>query len=64
MNYVGGVFLVFSGCVMLFKPKTMWKISDSWKTKNNSEPTSFYLKFIQAGGLVLTVGGILALFDM
>ena len=63
MNYLGGLFLIVVGCVMLFKPKTMWKISDSWKMKNKCEPTRFYLKFIQAGGLILTLGGIIALFQ-
>lgn len=64
MELTVGIFLVIIGCVMLIKPKAMWKIAESWKTKTNAEPTDLYMVIIRIGGCILVIGGIFAILNM
>lgn len=61
MKTAAGIFLIVMGCVMLINPNIMWKIAESWKTKTNAEPTDVYMIMIKIGGLILAVGGIIAI---
>ncbi len=61
MKVVAGIFLIIIGCIMLIKPNVMWKITESWKTKTNAEPTDLYIIIIRIGGLILAVGGIITI---
>ncbi|GAA4293264.1 hypothetical protein GCM10023142_29220 [Anaerocolumna aminovalerica] len=63
MGFVAGGFLIVIGFVMLLKPRLIWKISDSWKTKNGDEPNEFYLKLVVMVGILLILGGILAILE-
>ena len=36
MELILGIFFIIIGVIMLLKPKIMWKISDSWKTKTKA----------------------------
>jgi hypothetical protein len=60
MELLAGIFLIVLGVFMLIKPKIMWKIADSWKTKTNAEPTNLYLNIIRTAGCILIFGGILS----
>ncbi|MEH7110169.1 DUF6199 family natural product biosynthesis protein [Bacillus sp. JJ1764] len=60
MEWLAGLFLVVMGAIMLVKPDTVWKISESWKTKNSTEPTIIYRNLIRIGGSVILIGGIFA----
>ena len=53
MGFAAGGFLIVIGFIMLLKPRLVWKISDSWKTKNNDGPNESYLKLIVMVGIVL-----------
>lgn len=64
MDLLVGIFLIIIGVVMLIKPKTIWKIADSWKTKTKAEPGELYIMLIRIAGLILVIGGILAIFEM
>ena len=46
---------------MLIKPNIMWKIAESWKINTNVEPTDLYMIIIRIAGLILAVGGIIAI---
>lgn len=61
MKVAAGIFLIMMGSVMLIKPNTMWKIAESWKMKTNGEPTDAYMMIIRIGGLILAIGGIIAI---
>ena len=61
MKAAAGMFLIMMGCVMLIKPNIMWKIAESWKINTNVEPTDLYMKIIRIAGLILAVGGIIAI---
>jgi len=64
MEMIAGIFLVLIGGIMLIKPKAIWKISESWKTKAAGEPTDLYIMMIRIGGCILVVGGICAILQM
>lgn len=64
MELTVGIFLVIIGCVMIIKPKVMWKIADSWKIKTNAGPTNLYMIIIRIGGCILFIGGIFASLEM
>ena len=46
---------------MLIKPNIMWKIAESWKINTNVELTDLYMIIIRIAGLILAVGGIIAI---
>lgn len=64
MELIAGLFLVLIGGVMLIKPKVIWKISESWKTKTKGEPTDLYIMLIRIGGCILVIGGVCAILQM
>lgn len=49
---------------MLIKPKTMWRIAESWKLKTFAEPTELYIILIRIAGSILVIGGIFAILQM
>ncbi|MDD4089176.1 MAG: hypothetical protein PHS04_03915 [Tissierellia bacterium] len=64
MNIIASVILIILGVIMIIKPLIIWKIADSWKTKNKTEPANYYLNMIRVGGFILTVGGIAAAIEL
>lgn len=60
MKVGGGIFLIIMGGVMLIKPHLMWKVGESWKTKTNVEPSDLYIVIVRIAGLILVIGGIIA----
>ena len=64
MEIIAGIFLVLIGGTMLIKPKAIWKVSESWKTKAEGEPTELYIMMIRIGGCILVIGGICAILQM
>jgi len=63
MGFVAGGLLIIIGFILLLKPRLIWKISDSWKTKNGDGPNEFYLKLIVMVGILLILGGFLAILE-
>lgn len=64
MELTIGIFLFVMGGVMLIKPKTIWKIAESWKVKTNAEPTELYIILSRIAGSILVIGGICAILQM
>lgn len=64
MELIVGIFLIVIGGIMLIKPKTIWKIAESWKVETNAEPTELYMILIRIGGCILVIGGICAVLQM
>jgi hypothetical protein len=64
MEVTIGIFLFVMGGIMLIKPKTMWKIAESWKLKTNAEPTDWYIILIRIAGCILVIGGICAILQL
>lgn len=62
---VTGIILCTLGLIMSAKPTLVWKITESWKTKESAAPSQLYMKVLRivsgaAIGLgVLLVAGIL-----
>jgi uncharacterized membrane protein HdeD (DUF308 family) len=63
MGFAAGGLLIVIGVIMLLKPKVIWKISDSWKSKNGGEPKDFYLRLIVMVGILMILGGVLAILE-
>ena len=64
MELIVGIFLVITGCVILIKPKAIWEIEESWKTKTNKGPTDLYMIITRIGGCILVIGGIFAILEI
>lgn len=64
MEITIGIFLAAIGIIMLVKPKTIWKIAESWKLKTVAEPTELYVVLIRIAGSILMIGGIFAILQM
>lgn len=64
MNVTASLILIILGVMMIIKPMKIWKIADSWKTKNKTEPTNYYLNLVRVGGLFLFAGGIAAIIEL
>lgn len=60
MDYIGILFIIAMGAVMILKPIKVWEFVYSSK-KKKPDPTVYYLFMLRIGGLVLFAGGITAL---
>lgn len=63
MEKLIGIYFIFMGILMIFKPKFIWKISESWKMKNKSEPNKLYIILVKTGGIIIIIGGIFVIFE-
>jgi hypothetical protein len=52
------ILLTLFGLVMLVRPTVIWKITESWKSKDASEPSTMYMWFTRFGGAMFTIAGI------
>ena len=51
-------WLTFSGAVPVLPPKTLWKITEKWKTKGAGQPSDKYIVIMRILGVVFAaVGG-------
>ncbi|WMJ87435.1 DUF6199 family natural product biosynthesis protein [Anaerocolumna sp. MB42-C2] len=64
MEVMLGIFLFVIGALMLVKPKSVWRIAESWKLKTFAEPTDLYIILIRIAGCILVIGGIFAILQM
>ena len=54
----GIIFCVMGLSVLLLPPKTLWKITEKWKTKGDSQPSDKYIVIMRILGIVFAaVGG-------
>ncbi|MFF2888284.1 DUF6199 family natural product biosynthesis protein [Paenibacillus sp. NPDC057967] len=58
--FIGLIFIAF-GILYLVKPDFAWYINESWKVKDDSEPSQGYLMMTRSGGIVLIIVGTIFL---
>jgi len=55
---IAGIILGIMGlCMLLLPPKTLWKITDGWKTKGAGQPTEKNIVIMRVLGTVFTMTG-------
>lgn len=65
MNKIAGIILCIIGLVLSAKPTLVWKLTESWKTKESKSPSIRYMRVLRIvsgafiGVGVLLVAGIL-----
>ena len=53
-----GIILLLTGLVMLLKPDCIWRIAESWKSADATEPSFFYIRSLRFGGIIVTIVGL------
>ncbi|MDY5022796.1 MAG: hypothetical protein SPE99_10460 [Blautia sp.] len=57
---IAGIILCVIGLVLSAKPTLVWKVTENWKTENNSGPSDRYMTVLRiVGGAALGVGVLL-----
>jgi len=54
--------LIGLGFLFIIKPKVVWNISDSWKSKGSKGPSDAYKVITRIQGLALLLVGIYLMF--
>jgi hypothetical protein len=57
------VLLIFS-LLMIFTPKGIWVITESWKSNDATEPSDLYIWSIHFGGIMCFLAGVGGLFAL
>ena len=58
---IAGILLITIGLMLSAKPMLVWKITESWKTKDQSGPSKAYLTVLRiVSGAFVGVGVLLA----
>ena len=56
---IAGIIFCFMGLgMLLLPPKTMWKITDQWKTKEAGQPSDKYTAIMRVLGVVFAAVGV------
>lgn len=55
---IGSIVIFIFGLLLIFKPKTIWKIKHSWDIKNG-EPSDGYIIFSRCVGVFAVIVGII-----
>jgi hypothetical protein len=53
-----GILLAVVGVVMLLKPGLIWRVTESWKSTDASEPSSMYVLSLRVGGVMFLLVGL------
>ncbi|MHC0038770.1 DUF6199 family natural product biosynthesis protein [Pseudoneobacillus sp. C159] len=53
-----GVILIIIGVSMIIKPSFIWRITESWKSNDGTEPSDLYVLSTRFGGIIMTLAGI------
>ncbi|MHC0038859.1 DUF6199 family natural product biosynthesis protein [Pseudoneobacillus sp. C159] len=53
-----GVILIIMGVLMIIKPSFIWRIAESWKSNDGTEPSDLYVLSTRFGGIIMTLAGI------
>ena len=56
-----GVIFIIIGIVMLISPKTIFQITETWKSISDNEPSALYSASTRVGGAALLIIGIAAI---
>ena len=53
-----GIIFVAVGLIMLIRPKTVFRLVESWKGTSGSEPSALYSASTRVGGFAFLIIGI------
>ena len=53
-----GIIFIIIGIVMLISPKTIFQITESWKSISDIEPSALYNVSTRVGGVAFLIVGI------
>ncbi|MBE4909187.1 hypothetical protein IMZ08_14060 [Bacillus luteolus] len=56
--FVLGNILILIGLFMIVNPSIFWKITESWKSSQASDPSGLYIWSTRFGGVMFTIVGI------
>ncbi|PEJ54556.1 hypothetical protein CN692_19690 [Bacillus sp. AFS002410] len=57
-----GIILLLFGGLLIANPKLIWFITESWKTENSTDPSSFYTVTTRIGGILLALFAIFTIY--
>lgn len=52
------ILLTLFGLLMLVRPTVIWKITESWKSNDGTEPSDLYILSTRFGGVMCTLAGL------
>lgn len=55
---VFAIMLIIAGIILAAAPNLVYDITQSWKNRNDSEPSDFYRIITRVQGIILAVIGI------
>ena len=56
---IAGIVIGIMGrCMLLLPPKTLWKITEKWKTKGTGQPSDQYIVIMRILGIAFVATGI------
>lgn len=64
MFILWGILFVAIGLVLLIAPKTVYKITESWKNDAEGEPSGIFLMSTRFGGAIFCIIGVLAIISV
>lgn len=56
-DIAGIIFCVMGLCMLLLPPKTLWKITQKWKTKGVGQPSDKYIIIMRILGVAFAAVG-------
>jgi hypothetical protein len=54
---ITAIVLLAVGLWMLVSPRTLWRVSEAWKSSSTEGPSGAYLTYARFGGLMLVLAG-------
>lgn len=64
MMFIIGILFIFTGFYMVAIPAVLWDLTESWKSKDAREPSTFYIWVSRIGGLFLILIGIAGIVEI
>lgn len=61
MYIILSVILAVIGIVMVWKPKSIYDLTESWKSSTGGEPSDLYLFSTRMGGVLCLLAGIIGI---
>ncbi len=56
------IFFIVLGIFLYKQPELFWRITESWKSYDATEPSDSYVKSTRFGGIICIITGIVLIF--
>lgn len=63
MQFIFGILIVIIGVILLASPKTVYTITEKWKTAEPSEPSKAYIIGTRLGGILMIIIGVVGVIS-